>query len=212
MNKTYKTPVVDMAKIFCDSEAIPKDRVKNYYYLIADIFGEKKLLENSIIFNEFKKCIASLEDRSKQYIVMRYGLNDSKFRTLGDIDKNITVERVRQLMLKALSDLKQQKTKYNIYYRIELLKIRREVINNEINFYEKVIDGNATIYLTLDDFNFSTRTINALGRKRITTYEQLIKLSLSDLMSIKNLGIESINEIWLELHGEEIYQYIGGGK
>ena len=211
MNKS-NIPVVDMERIFCDYKSIPRGRVANYYMLLSDIFNKKELRENAFVYLELKKCIDEFDERLRNFLALRYGLNDSVIRNLDEIDHSITTERVRQLLNKALFELKKQKTRYNIYYRIELLKIRKELIDKELDYYGKIASGDVTIHLTLKDFNFSTRTVNALGRAKITTYEQLMDMTLEDLLSIRNLGVESVNEIWLELHGEEIYQYIKGGK
>jgi len=208
MKREYNLSNDEMAKVFCDKAAIPSNLIKNYYYLLADIFGAKNLMENSIIFNELKYCVSILSPREKEYIELRYGLLDSVFRNLNDINHSITTERARQILERGLRDLSLKKNRYNIHYRLEILKSRRENIDKEIEYYENIISSKVPINLTIRDFDLSIRAINALGRSKITTYEQLINLSPYDLLNIRNLGIKSANEIWFELHGEDIYQYI----
>jgi len=204
----YNTPISDMAKIFCDIEAIDKDRIKNYYYLLADLYGEKDLRHKSIVLTKLKRCIQNLGDRLGEYISLRYGLNDSVFRAFTEIDESLSKQRIRQLICIAFNTLKQQRNKYDIYYRIELLRLRKSIIEKEINYYESIINNETPIHITLSDFNFSLRTIRALKQNEIITLKQLMSLKPNELATMSGLGLKCANEIWLELHEEEIYQYI----
>ena len=50
----------------------------------------------------------SLSDREKKVLIMRYGLDDGKERTLEEVGKefNVTRERIRQIEAKALWKIK----------------------------------------------------------------------------------------------------------
>lgn len=197
-----------MANIFYDRDILPSKLVENYYFLVVDLLGTKDIEENTIVLKELKKCISKLDKRSIEYLNLRYGLLDSKFRTLESIHKDVSRERARQILSKAIGILQGQKPRYHIFYRIQLLKSKRDAIDEELNYYQNIVKSNVPVKLTLNDFRFSVRVVNALLRENLTTYEELMGLKPDDIMLIKNLGIKSANEIWLELHGEEIYQYL----
>ena len=126
----------EMAKIFYDVENVPEKLVKNYYFLLADILQTKTIAHNSIIYSALNDCILKLSKRKQIYLSLRYGLNDSIFRTLEEVDLNVSKERVRQFINCILEDLRKQTTVYYIYERFEWLKAEKD--DNDIT--EKLID------------------------------------------------------------------------
>ncbi len=76
---------------------------------------------------ELERALAQLEDREKEILKLRYGLEDGHPRTLKDVARvfNITRERVRQIEIKALEKLKHPSRKQ------ELKKFRELLMNEE---------------------------------------------------------------------------------
>lgn len=67
-----------------------------------------ELMENSDLRNLLISALDTLEDRQKEVLMMRFGLNNDRPMTLDEIGKhyNVTRERVRQIEHKALSRLR----------------------------------------------------------------------------------------------------------
>ncbi len=61
----------------------------------------------------------------------------------------------------------------------------------------------------ISDLQFSLRTFNCLNRANIKTLAELVCLSQSELLKIRNLGIQSMNEIIdvLSKHNLELPRY-----
>ncbi|HIC96745.1 TPA: sigma-70 family RNA polymerase sigma factor, partial [Candidatus Bipolaricaulota bacterium] len=76
---------------------------------------------------ELERALAQLEEREKEILKLRYGLEDGHPRTLKDVARvfNITRERVRQIEIKALEKLKHPSRKQ------ELKKFRELLMNEE---------------------------------------------------------------------------------
>ncbi|MDR2694279.1 MAG: sigma-70 family RNA polymerase sigma factor [Chitinispirillales bacterium] len=68
---------------------------------------------NRLSLNNLKECISvvldSLDYKERETVIMRFGLDDGRIKTLGEIGVklNLTNERVRQIEIKALRKLKQ---------------------------------------------------------------------------------------------------------
>jgi len=68
---------------------------------------------NRLSLNNLKECISmvldSLDYKERETVIMRFGLDDGRIKTLGEIGAklNLTNERVRQIEIKALRKLKQ---------------------------------------------------------------------------------------------------------
>jgi RNA polymerase primary sigma factor len=68
---------------------------------------------NRLSLNNLKECIGmvleSLDYKERETVIMRFGLDDGRIKTLGEIGEklNLTNERVRQIEIKALRKLKQ---------------------------------------------------------------------------------------------------------
>jgi len=76
---------------------------------------------------ELERALDQLDDREKEILKLRYGLEDGHPRTLKDVARvfNITRERVRQIEIKALEKLKHPSRKQ------ELKKFRELLMNEE---------------------------------------------------------------------------------
>ena len=63
---------------------------------------------NTLLREKLIEVMDSLSDREKKVLIMRYGLDDGKERTLEEVGKefNVTRERIRQIEAKALRKLK----------------------------------------------------------------------------------------------------------
>lgn len=59
---------------------------------------------------ELEEAMASLTERERNVIKLRFGLDDGKTRTLEEVGKefNVTRERIRQIEAKALRKLRHQ--------------------------------------------------------------------------------------------------------
>ncbi|MCO5583844.1 hypothetical protein L7F22_037759 [Adiantum nelumboides] len=69
---------------------------------------ESKIMKQ-LLKQDVKKVLKTLSEREKAVMILRYGLEDGKMRTLEEIGKcfNVTRERVRQIEAKAMRKLKQ---------------------------------------------------------------------------------------------------------
>ena len=67
--------------------------------------------EASLMSSDIKRVLSTLTQREREVLVLRFGLNDGKQRTLEQVGKlvGITRERTRQIELKALRALRQSK-------------------------------------------------------------------------------------------------------
>jgi len=88
-------------------------------------------LSLSSLREHIAQVLDSLDVKEKQTVIMRFGLDDGRIKTLGEIGKvlHLTNERVRQIEIKALRKLKQTS-------RSQLLLPWKE----EADFYEEAYD------------------------------------------------------------------------
>lgn len=70
----------------------------------------EKYMHNEVIKQEMRRIVATLPDRERKIIEMRYGLRDGKVHTLEEIAKecNVTRERIRQIETRSLNKLARQ--------------------------------------------------------------------------------------------------------
>jgi len=191
-----------MESIFCDNDNIPGHLLKNYYLLVTKIFGTYDIQKNTVIFEELKNCVLNLPEREKNYVILRFGLDNGKFRTLQFISMkyNISKERVRQSLEKILRDLSYDKSNFLVEYKIEFLIMKEKRIKQEIERYKKFIEVPKKLNLTVHDFDFSARARNCLLREGIVTYEQLMDLTYEEMMQFPKMGKTSAQEVWYKLH------------
>ncbi len=193
----------NMISAFCDLYAIPNGLIKIYYLLATELLGTMQIPENSLIFEELKKCIDMLKRNERTFLKHKYGLYDGVPKTLHYIanENGITTERVRQVVNRAFLNLSYKKSVFYIPHKLQVLETRKKEIEREIAYYTKIIGGKNTAEITIDDLGFSTRAYNCLKSNGYIHYEQLMKLSSDDIVEMKNCGIKTAKEIWFKLHG-----------
>lgn len=195
-----------MKSIFYDFESLSKGLLKGYYLLSVEIIGLYEIEERSIIVKELKAAISELlNEQQKRYIIARYGLNDAKIQTLEEIGQkhNVTRERVRQVLNEAHKILKVSKKQFYVPTRIKYLTIKKREIEEELARYYNP-KNQQSVEITIHDFPFSTRAFNVLFNNDIITYKQLMSLTPSKLIKMKNMGLKTVDEIWFILHGHHI--------
>ena len=195
-----------MKSVFYDFELLSKGLVKGYYLLSVEIIGLYEIEERSIISKELKSSIHELLNKQqKAYITERYGLNGAKIQTLEEIGQkhNVTRERVRQVLDEAHKILRASKKNFYVPTRIKYLTIKKQEIEKELEHYTNQ-KNRQPVEITIHDFPFSTRAFNVLFNNDIITYKQLMSLTPSKLIKMKNMGLKTVDEIWFILHGHHI--------
>jgi RNA polymerase primary sigma factor len=82
--------------------------------------------------DNIKEVLESLDEKERQIVIMRFGLDDGRIKTLKEIGEtfDISRERVRQIETKALSKLKHpSRTRYLMAWKED----REEVFDDENN-------------------------------------------------------------------------------
>lgn len=199
----YSTPA-RMRSIFVDKDTIPAYLAKSYYLLAFDLLdGNHNIPANSIIFSELRNAVSNLTQREKEFLTLRYGLKGQKPYTLNLIGLKYEVckERVRQVVNKALRQLRADKEKFVIKYKLETLKAQKDELENLISYYQEMVDSSSQFpELTIDDLALSNRAYNALSKCGLTSYAKLATLSIFEIKAIKNIGDKTAKEIWYKLH------------
>ena len=67
-----------------------------------------ELASQQLLKSQISEALGKLTDRERKIIVLRFGLEDGKFRTLEEVGREfgITRERIRQIEAKALRKLR----------------------------------------------------------------------------------------------------------
>lgn len=76
----------------------------------------------------------------------------------------------------------------------EAAKNTQVMIEKEENKKEKVLE------MTIEDLELSVRSFNCLKRANISTVEDIIKMTESELMKVRNLGKKSLDEVTFKIH------------
>jgi RNA polymerase primary sigma factor len=73
-----------------------------------ETLSPSEAVSQSMLHEQLLQVLDTLTDRERQVLMLRFGLEDSKMRTLEDVGKvfNITRERIRQIEAKALRKLR----------------------------------------------------------------------------------------------------------
>lgn len=95
-------------------------------YVLADTIEDVnspnpvEMMETIFISDKIKKWLSKLDEKEKNILILRYGLDDMVPRTLEEVAKvyNVTRERIRQIEVKALESLR----------RLILLEIEKDDI------------------------------------------------------------------------------------
>lgn len=171
------------------NEIISKNSKKNEYQIFL----------NSMIVQAFDmKSSTYIKDKEQneecgvEKIIERINKLKNNINILMEnlyIDKSQIKISVEQRLLKDLEELENKMNKYIIQEEylsndyLELVEILKQI--NEIEKETQVIEI----------FDFSTRTYNALKRGGINTLHNLVSKNESELINIKGLGKEKIQEI-----------------
>jgi len=98
-----------------DQPTIFHDKTKTISTLIPDDNAQEpsEALMNKDLLNKIPKLLEALEERERQIIILRYGLDGKREKTLEEVGKlfNITRERIRQLQNIALQKMYEFATK-----------------------------------------------------------------------------------------------------
>ena len=157
-------------------------------------------------------AIETLSDREKHCIFgyFKYGMS---MKTIG-IQQQVTVERIRQIICKALRKLRHPSRMNYILLGYEGAEARKMLTEKEIsrvleeerrNAFEAVKQKKDALDTKIEELDWSVRAYNCLKRSGIDTMKDLIKFVTEDggseedmlnkLYSIRNLGKHTAKEI-----------------
>lgn len=207
LNKTLseelKESIVEYPENLLKVLGITEDKYINYYDDILPNFEEN-----------YKNLIS---ERERQVVDLYF----KEYLTLEKVGNrlNITRERVRQILNKALRKinarknlLTQSKEKLELISAEErermiaeiresmTIEVALEVLKNA-NYKKLKADT------PIEDLEFSVRTYNCLIRYGIENVKQLMKLSIEDLMKVRNLGRKSLREIVVKMRNDFDFEF-----
>lgn len=185
--------------------------IKEYPYNLIEAL---KFDVESVIrhFEErLESACENLTEREKFVIEQLY----KEQKTLEETGKEINVsrERIRQISAKALRKLKYREKyfelgedanpevalqrKINEYIEENKASLDYETAKAFIEEYEPKYKNSDYFKkkIPIEELNFSVRTYNCLKRRCINTLDEIIELTMNDLMKIRNLGRISLKEI-----------------
>lgn len=159
---------------------------------------------NDIIMYSFEISKPILSDRQIEFL-------DSFFKNHNSISKiaedaGITRERVRQILYKAVTRVKNKMQRLD---EIEQLENRITQLKDEIAYLEHHKKLNESVVKLskpiskevgilnkpIEDFELSVRCFNCLKAARINTLLDLAQFDLNDLLRFRNFGKRSLDEI-----------------
>ena len=156
---------------------------------LEHVFNDIPLRESTVVQKAYKEQL-TLEQIGKEF--------------------NITRERVRQILTKALrrikfrskylelGDLAYPETKVKEDYKLYIAQMQNQwTYDSAVQYINNNTPEQPTPLYPEDiiDLEFSVRTYNCLRRSRVFTVEELLSKSEEDLMKIRNLGRKSLKEI-----------------
>lgn len=204
LSKDLKDNIIEYPENLLKVLDITEDKYINYYDDILPNFEEN-----------YKNLIS---ERERQVVDLYF----KEYLTLEKVGNrlNITRERVRQILNKALRKinarknlLTQSKEKLELISAEErermiaeiresmTIEVALEVLKNAN--YKKLKKADTPI----EDLEFSVRTYNCLIRYGIENVKQLMKLSIEDLMKVRNLGKKSLREIVVKMRNDFGFEF-----
>lgn len=212
----------------------PKNLIDDVINLfVAKKFGVKETIEYpDDIDGSVEYAISMLEKRDKDILHMRYR-DGMTYDEIGKIE-DISRERVRQLINKALANIRKPPCIVYIIYGVKEIEKRkakryldevkslRETIHSVSNavckhatkpqFAEVMLETEFTKnpeIMDLDRLNLSIRTNQALKRANIITVYDIITTPPTEILSIKNLGLRAFLDVirQMEINGWDMTQY-----
>lgn len=212
----------------------PKNLIDDVINLfVAKKFGIKETIEYpDDVDGSVEYAMSMLEKRDRDILHMRYR-DGMTYDEIGKIE-DISRERVRQLINKALADIRKPPCIVYIIYGVKEIekrkakryldevKLLRETICSVSNavckyttkpqFAEIMLETEFTKNPEIIDLNrldLSIRTNQALKRANIMTVYDIITTPPTEIMSIKNLGLHAFMDVikQMEINGWDMTQY-----
>lgn len=143
----------------------------------ASVYEVKEHINSIPDFDEsLEYVLNNLSDRERLTLENRY----KKGMTFKEIGKvfGVTMERVRQHKVKALRKLR--KSHLTKYLRYGMLGVEKQRVNDSTK---------------IEELKLSTRAYSILKRHGINTLEQLLTLNYHDILTMRNMGKKSTEEI-----------------
>lgn len=154
--------------------------------LLKEVYGENQPIEYDVCGLEM--ALQSLTERENFVLSERY----TRLMTYDKIGKSLGVsrERIRQICKKALRKLRHPS-------RLNLIKQGADYNGRlkKLNEIKRSVNIEKCTHLSLDDVGLSVRTYNVLRRAGFQTFSDIAHLELDELMTIKNCGRRTIEEI-----------------
>lgn len=181
---------------FCETCGFPiydtmKWKDQNYYtsWLKNTVIPAKRVW-NKIVpdyIRVLKDFNASLEDRSK-LLTNNKTLNEKLSQCYTEITEHC--KKITALN-EEIRELKEKTAVVSILESYFDQKSKGEVVH-ECSGESKI---DKVLSITLEEMDFSVRTYNCLKRAGINTVEQLMEMSYNEVLTIKNLGKKSFEEV-----------------
>lgn len=172
------------------------------------------------IYAGIEKAIESLQNKREQECIYMYFKNGMTLKEISTV-YGLTVERIRQIMSKALRKLRHparfqfikhgadgskiyrdvsslESIKASLECKVDILKKELEVLEAKCNLIGKESEqkDDSDKFGILLDMELSVRTFNCLARANCKTLPEIIKLvSSGEVINLRNFGKRSLNEL-----------------
>jgi hypothetical protein len=155
---------------------------------------------------ELFAILDTITPREADAVKMRFGLGCAKhtYQKIADAFGLISPERPRQIILKALRNLRHKSRSQHIRLlflsraelrgQIKVLKERAEELTAEASHFAD-IDDIAPVEITIESMNISVYAYNCLKRACIDTLFDLTNRSRDDMRKVRSLGKKYIDEV-----------------
>jgi ERCC4-type nuclease len=163
-------------------------------------------LNYDTMIENLKHALSTRCTPREEHVLRLYYSSDSISFNFVAKDLGVTIERARQILVKALRRLYYSRYKifsfysfeyYDNLYKEELAKRIQEIESLKNASKETILAsaGSCTSTIKIDELYLSVRSYNCLRRANINTIEDLISKSEEELMKVRNLGRKSCKEI-----------------
>ncbi|MCJ8332047.1 MAG: sigma-70 family RNA polymerase sigma factor [Lentisphaeria bacterium] len=201
-------------KTFSIHDPIQKGEEGNFEEIIPDpnTSTPDVIIEDNESLQRLKGLITRLDERERTILVMRYGLDGSRPKTLEEVSKIIgrTRERVRQIQMQSLKKLKSMIDDENLE-RSEAMKQAAEKearLSGRKNIKAAIriaaVEPNALGFKKeellkcdspIEDLQLSTRSINSLRSVGIDKISELVTCTQMELLKIRYFGEKCLVEV-----------------
>lgn len=172
--------------------SVEVNSLQDFYYFptSSKYMGIKKLQK---IFKKkeefFKLCNKILEGKKTEISLEEIGLSVRAISYL----KRRHITNFENLLNTPKHILKE--TSYNEIRAVEEIVLRRRSLITLFKIQISSPDELEPLEVSIKSLNLSIRATNALASERILTLGELLKISSSELSSIRNIGIKTVNEL-----------------